>query len=256
MVDLLLSHGSNLEERDNDGYTPLLLAARRGFLALVQHLVKRGADAGACVRVGEVDAAGEAVQDDIYTLSEQHAEVHTWLQAVRDFPPLHIAANLRDTSMAARLLHCGTSPYTVVHMGATPPPENPGHAADGTNHADHHGNGSNQAITALDVASSQELGCGALVSRRMVQLLHQASSPWTPLSHHLFGPRFRENVMRVMLIWQRLRHHGAHVPELPPELWLRIIAMLPRGHRTPAVVWSRHVRPLPGAPAAVVPMEM
>eukprot|EP00041_Stephanoeca_diplocostata_P014353 m.259965 g.259965 ORF g.259965 m.259965 type:complete len:655 (+) comp19670_c1_seq1:234-2198(+) len=245
VVDLLLTYGSNLEERDNDGYTALLLAARRGFLPVVQHLLKRGANAGACVRVGEMNDVGEAIQEDIYTLSEQHAEVHAWLLAVHDFPPLHIAANLRDMPMATRLLYCGTSPYTVVlrGTGVTPPQEGgPGPAA-----------ASVQAITALDVASSRELGCGMLVCRRMVQLLRQASSPWTPVTHHLFGPRFRENVVRIMLIWQRLRLHGAqvpHLPQLPSELWLRIIAMLPRGHNTPPAVLSG-----PG-PVAAVPMEM
>ena len=78
-------YGSNLEEFDQDGYTPLLLAARRGFLDLVQHFVLKGANINARVKTLE----------NIYQLSLPHPEVHDWLSSIKHFSKLHVAASLR-----------------------------------------------------------------------------------------------------------------------------------------------------------------
>ena len=99
-------YGSNLEEFDQDGYTPLLLAARRGFLDLVQHFVLKGANINARVKTLE----------NIYQLSLPHPEVHDWLSSIKHFSKLHVAASLRRADVVKVLLHAGENPHEESPM--------------------------------------------------------------------------------------------------------------------------------------------
>lgn len=44
LVELLLEHGASLDERTNYGFTPLHLAAKFGYLDVVRVLLRRGAN--------------------------------------------------------------------------------------------------------------------------------------------------------------------------------------------------------------------
>ena len=44
MVELLLAHGAQTDIQDNQGQTPLHLAARNGHRLIVEELLKNGAD--------------------------------------------------------------------------------------------------------------------------------------------------------------------------------------------------------------------
>ncbi len=42
VADLLIQNGANLEARDNDGFTPLLIAAQNGDTLIISRLLKEG----------------------------------------------------------------------------------------------------------------------------------------------------------------------------------------------------------------------
>ena len=44
VVKLLLENSANLEYKDEDGYTPLLLASKQGYEAVVKLLLEKGAN--------------------------------------------------------------------------------------------------------------------------------------------------------------------------------------------------------------------
>ena len=49
----LLSHGAKIDTKNNDGWTPLILAARFGHAKVVKTLIENGADANATTNFGE-----------------------------------------------------------------------------------------------------------------------------------------------------------------------------------------------------------
>mmetsp|Transcript_7357 Transcript_7357/g.18890 ORF Transcript_7357/g.18890 Transcript_7357/m.18890 type:complete len:663 (+) Transcript_7357:184-2172(+) len=197
VVKLLLSLGSDLEESDDVGYTPVLLAARRGFLSVVQYLVSCGAN---------INATIHTTNENIFTMSAHFPEVHDWLQSVRFFRPLHIAASVGDPIHVRQLLRDGADP--------TEQAETSGHST-----------ALGGLVTALDVARGT-----TPYHPRLVHTLRLASAPWSPATHFLFGPRYRANVRMVMLVWARVRRGESELPlpPLPPELWFRIAAGLRR----------------------------
>eukprot|EP00658_Telonema_sp_P-2_P058809 TRINITY_DN47387_c0_g1_i1.p1 TRINITY_DN47387_c0_g1~~TRINITY_DN47387_c0_g1_i1.p1 ORF type:complete len:120 (+),score=15.05 TRINITY_DN47387_c0_g1_i1:178-537(+) len=65
-----------------------------------------------------------------------------------------------------------------------------------------------------------------------LQIVVAAQSGWLPRWHHIFPDHFREGVVVVLLVAQRLsalseRPRPRTIPHLSKELWLRIIGHLP-----------------------------
>eukprot|EP00035_Acanthoeca_spectabilis_P022998 m.447061 g.447061 ORF g.447061 m.447061 type:complete len:657 (-) comp19465_c0_seq1:64-2034(-) len=203
VVKVLLSMGSDIEEMDDVGYTPVLLAARRGFLPVVQYLVSCGANIYATIHT---------TNENIFTMSAQFPEVHDWLQSIRLYKPLHISASIGSLEQVRQLLHEGEHPLELAETSG------PGQAFA-------------SRVTPLDVARRLNQNGGG--NAKLVHVLRQAASPWTPSTHTLFGPNYRAHVLTVMLIWRRVRSGMTQMwlPSLPPELWFRIAAALPRRSR-------------------------
>ncbi len=44
IADLLIQHGANMEARDNEGFTPFLIAAQNGDTLMLNMLRKKGVD--------------------------------------------------------------------------------------------------------------------------------------------------------------------------------------------------------------------
>jgi len=210
VVEALLSIGSDIEEEDDDGYTPLLLAARRGFLSVTQYLVMRGANTHATIR---------GTDEDIFDLTQQCPAVHDWLQSVRYFPALHVAAAVGSTERVRRLLAMGEDPSERAVTNGPSLVLGP-------------------RVSALDVARAHSREAGP--TPQLVHTLRLASSLWTPSTHMLFGPSYRSTVRQVVLVWHRVAtgRSSFALPPLPPELWYRIAAMLPRTERARALTWS------------------
>ena len=70
----LLDHGAEVNAKDNDGKTALMLAAREGPLASVQALLAKGADISATNRWGEtaLTYAHQGRQSAIVRLLRKH----------------------------------------------------------------------------------------------------------------------------------------------------------------------------------------
>lgn len=196
VVEMLLASGANMEETDNDGYTALLLASRRGFLPTVQCLAVEGADGGARTKQGL----------DAVALSFEHVDVREWLLQTKDFSPLHVAALMRSPFHVKKLLHTGAHPLATTSRNRGPTP--------------------------LDLAGMQTLGAQAYplppACQKCIRLLQLASQRWTPSTHNLFGPRYRRYAVLVILLAQHLPLDRPDLPNLPPEIWLRIISLLGR----------------------------
>lgn len=119
---------------------------------------------------------------------------------------MHVAALIRSAYHIERLLHEGAHPLATTSRNRGPTP--------------------------LDLAGMQSLGiigyplaspCG-----KCVRLLQLASQRWTPSTHDLFGPRHRRYAILVILLAQRLPIDRPDLPNLPPEIWLRVIGLLGR----------------------------
>ena len=91
MVDLLITHGADLEAKDNSGGTPLHIAARNGFKAIAEILLKNKSDVNA--------------RND---------------QANRRDTPLHLAVNAGHKAMVELLLANGTDNNAQNDSGWTP----------------------------------------------------------------------------------------------------------------------------------------
>lgn len=79
LIELLVSHGANIEQRDSKGWTPLIMATQHGHLASVQALVKLGADLYSMTDGGltALDMANHLKHDQIvkYLAEEQRKQV-------------------------------------------------------------------------------------------------------------------------------------------------------------------------------------
>eukprot|EP00051_Salpingoeca_urceolata_P027394 m.481310 g.481310 ORF g.481310 m.481310 type:complete len:763 (+) comp22128_c0_seq1:441-2729(+) len=231
VVELLLTRGASIDEVDNDGYSAVLLAARRGYLETVFCLAVHGANLEARTKHGL----------DIVALCGDQQESREWVRFARALTPLHIAALLRNEQHIRRLLHAGASPLS------RPLPHHP---------------------TPLDIAGTEyTLAKSKPVCKTCLTLLRQASRPWTPSTHALYGPKFRRSVFNGLLLWRRLSESASRpgsaapsppsspnkhavvlsrsrisslsssslaatsapqLPELPPEVWLHILSMIDR----------------------------
>lgn len=191
VVEGLIARGCDINETDNDGYSALLLAARRGYLSTVQTLALYGANL----------QARNKLSMDAIALAGDMVEVRDWIRYTRNLKPLHIAALLRSQSHIRRLLKEGADPFVRSTC--------------------------ERRLTVKAIAQDTTAPFAKPVCSKILRVLKQAHNPWTPSTHFLFGPRYRECVIRVMVVWRKCVLE-TNLPELPPEVWLHIISLVGR----------------------------
>ena len=112
-VQTLLAGGANVNERENDGTTPLMLAAHMGNLPLVDELVKAGADVNAADERGWTALAKSTYNPDLkrgfadvaQTLIKAGANIEA--QVTYGVRPLMLAAGYGETEVVEVLLEAG-----------------------------------------------------------------------------------------------------------------------------------------------------
>lgn len=113
MLALLVEFGADIDLRDRNGDRPLDWSARYGELPVVKLLVGAGAtpdprEPDTDVNVPLVEAADGGHVDVALFLLDSGADPDRGSR--HDGPPLHAAAGLRDTTLAARLIAMGADP--------------------------------------------------------------------------------------------------------------------------------------------------
>ncbi|MCX6929678.1 MAG: ankyrin repeat domain-containing protein, partial [Verrucomicrobia bacterium] len=117
MVRLLLEHKANLNATDKSGYTPLLNAAERGNMAIVEILTERGADLAARTLEGAT-AFGLAAGSTNRLLLEWLSAKQPALDAKDQVPVLQHAALYGRLANVRWLLDKGV-PVTVTIKSGT-----------------------------------------------------------------------------------------------------------------------------------------
>lgn len=200
VVELLLQRvtesgpncGDSIENTDEGGYTPLLLAAQRGHLKVVRLLAQYGANH---------NAQTTAHHNTALSLAVDFPNVISYLKTIAGWRPLQIAAEARNKDRIIALLQSGALPS---HVGAESAP------------------------TALAIAKTNfEYNGATPVDQDVIALLHTATEPWGPQRHALFPARTRRTVFRTMLLMHRLAF-SEQFPILPTEMWMHILSFLPR----------------------------
>ena len=98
IVELLLDHKANLQAMDANGYSPLHLAAQKGFKTVVELLIAHGAEVNAKTRSGSTplhEAAANGYKSVAELLLAHGANPNADASSVNSavsFTPLHIAA--------------------------------------------------------------------------------------------------------------------------------------------------------------------
>lgn len=197
VVELLLERiseggpacGDGIENTDEGGYTPLLLAAQRGHLEVVKLLAQYGANVKAETAIHRNTAASLALDFD---------EVTQYLQTITNWRPMQIAADARNKKRLLALIQAGVD---TVRDYAGP--------------------------TALDIALRVSPYTGApAVELDVVALLRSARLPWSPARHSLFPAVTRTAVRKAMLLEKRVTAMTDRFPVLPQEMWMYIISFL------------------------------
>eukprot|EP00911_Craspedida_sp_UC1_P000687 UC1_evm3s523 len=214
VIQTLLHHGAMIDERDNNGYSALLLAARRGHLPTVQWLAVHGADLSARTKF-DLDAIALANGND---------SLQEWLRGVRDFTPLHIAIAISSPYHVMRLLHEGAHPLCLTSRNSAPTPLQLVEAQAGAAGC------SVGLLEQLNCASRLDIGILSIESpiTACLHLLRHAARRWSPLTHHLFGPMYRHNVVHALMLSRCLPVKRPDLPVLPLEVWYRIISLVSR----------------------------
>ena len=164
-VKRLIAAGKDINAQDLDGDTPLLHAAKYGYMGLIRILIKAGADANIHNREGDTPLLVAVSSKDfslVSTLVEAGADVN---QRLKDdywgfVQPLHRAAYYGDTEMTALLLFYGADPNLTVRenkltpfqrvvLGAT----NPTPAAPSGKDVDHAGTARVLLATGADICA-------------------------------------------------------------------------------------------------------
>ncbi len=121
LVTMLLEHGANLDAVDNDGLTPLAIAAQNGKSEAAQALVAAGADVNAPVAKGgytPLMLASISGSSDLATLAHR-----TWCQGQCDNPggvtALMIAAADNHANIVELLLKSGADVNARSEDGRT-----------------------------------------------------------------------------------------------------------------------------------------
>lgn len=121
-MELLLSHGANIEHRDNNMETALLQAARRGNMEVVEWLLSRNASLDAKDKMHRT-AVFHAILGKNVELVAKLIQLRTSLSVTDKmwgWTPLHFAAYVNSTEMVEMLLSRRASPYLKSSQGWTP----------------------------------------------------------------------------------------------------------------------------------------
>lgn len=196
VVELLLERihdhgpdcGDGLENTDEGGYTPLLLASQRGHLEVVKLLARYGANILAETAIHHNTALSLALEFD---------EVTSYLRTIQTWRPMQIAADGRYTKRVLALVQAGVDTMRDYN-GPTP------------------------LALACNVSSYPN---ASPVSSEVVQLLKNARLPWSPSRHMLFPPEVRRMVLTTLMLAPRLAQ-SERQPILPCEMWMQIISFL------------------------------
>lgn len=248
--------GDGIENTDQGGYTPLLLAAQRGHKSIVHLLATHGAN---------LEAKTERHQQDAMALAT--VPVQEYLAQIAKMSPLQIAADAGDLDrvhslvveastaelklvQAAQAAALGkladaasvVSPAASAAAGSledlTPVGLGLGlwaaaAAADGGG-AD--GGGSLANSPAVSPGGSPRLPLGSAGRfvdspsrslRPAHRLIRQALKPWAPTRHCLFGITTRRQVFSLFLVHSKLQKMET-LPHLPKEIWLEIASFFGR----------------------------
>jgi ankyrin repeat protein len=191
VVKLVLTLGRDaLEDTDDGGYTPLLLAVQRGHLEVVQLLAAHGANLRALTRRHRNDAR---------TLALENATMHDYLAHIWHMTPLQIAVDARLADCVHGWLAAGADPN-----------EASGHSL-------------------LELAHSAGPYAGAKAPcPETTALVRTSLRPWTPALTPLYGPILRDRVLEVFRLQHMLARHSP-LPRLPPEIWVHIASFMSRG---------------------------
>lgn len=196
VVELLLQRiheagpdcGDGLENTDEGGYTPLLLAAQRGHLDVVKILAMYGAN---------IMAETAIHRNNAISLSMEFEEVNKYLLHIQHYRPMQIAADARNYKRVVSLIQAGVDTANGYH-GPTP----------------------------LEISLSLSQYPGALpIDHAICRLLRNARLPWGPSRHMLFPLRMRQTIFQTMLLSKRLSQHDRQAV-LPSEMWMHIISFL------------------------------
>lgn len=121
IVRLLLEHDASAKTADDDGVTPLMVAARNGDLALMQVLLETGADAAATDKRKQNVlhyCEGNIPAPMVEKLINGGADVNQTSEWGRS--PLVNALQDRNTALATLLIDKGANPNVADNQGFTP----------------------------------------------------------------------------------------------------------------------------------------
>ncbi|BFZ23423.1 hypothetical protein BsWGS_26462 [Bradybaena similaris] len=124
IVQKLIDHGANVQCRDSDGNTPLMICSKYGFIDLVQFLLTRKHD------INAVNSAGDTAlllgirpsgSTELTKLFVQNKRIYVDFQNEQGYTALMKAVELHDIGTAYILLKCRfhkelfTDPWRSVH---------------------------------------------------------------------------------------------------------------------------------------------
>ncbi|KAI9798056.1 MAG: hypothetical protein M1825_005655 [Sarcosagium campestre] len=127
IIRALLSHGANIEARDEDGMTPLLVASQMGQYTALAHLVRHGANVNSQSNA-KITALHIAVSKNLVEITKQLLDAKVDVDAcdLMRQTPLHKAVcNLNNAfdgqaTIIKLLLSCGADPLKRDIRGAIP----------------------------------------------------------------------------------------------------------------------------------------
>eukprot|EP00667_Euglena_gracilis_P024218 EG_transcript_27705 len=194
---------------------PLVLAASRGHLMLVQYLALRMTDLGLPITAA-VRAAATAARGHGYP------GVEAYLDAVDSWTPLHFACAAADSHAVARMLRDGADPLQPDGRGVTALDVALGHRRGST------GDGPPSDESFTSDPSEASLSYGPQICPPLVGVL-RAAVIWTPATTYLFPASFRAALRFLLLLhgrrWARPQPNSHWIPL---ELWYDTLSWLDR----------------------------
>ena len=240
--------GDAIENIDQGGYTPLLLAVQRGYPEVVRLLAMHG---------GDLQAKTLRHNNGVEELA--HPDVAVLVKRIAGMSPIDIAADAGLVDHVHRLVPEATTSSlknakavvqrcldaaeqaAALARGTTVRGGGEGHSDDDD---DDGGGGGAAAVTEGVVVSAAANGSadgsagsphasgGAVVERdedklAIRRLLAMAIQSWAPCRHELFGMTDRRTVWALVLVTYRLAN-CEHLPHLPQEMWFAILSFIGR----------------------------